>query len=122
MISTDMVGGVADPDWRFYFLLCMRYCQELYIRYPVYRDIMQGFLALAIQNSKISSLEAMKFSTRFMRKGKHHNVLRGVGGDFTIDFGTAITKPDHASASVLAQQFKELTLLDEYIETEYICF
>ena len=120
MISTDMVGGVADPDWRFYFSLCMRYCQELHIRYPVYKNIMQGFLAMAIQNSKISSLEAMSISTRLKKKSRHHNALRDIGGLFTIDFNTALIKPDHASARVLAKRFHELTLLDEYIEEEYI--
>jgi hypothetical protein len=118
-VSTAILDNDADPEWHFYFLVCMRYCEELYVSYPVYKEIMQGFLALAMQKSKISSLEAMQISTRLKEKGKRHTIPRDSNLDFTIDFNTAITQPDHASAGVLAQQFMELMLLDEYLEEEY---
>jgi hypothetical protein len=117
-ISGAAINEENDSTSHFYFLLCARYCEELYIRYPVYKDILEGFLALAIDSAAISATEAMTISTELRVKASHHDMRGEAAGSFTIDFKSALEDRQTANAQFLAQKFVELTLFEQFIQEE----
>ncbi|KAI9170621.1 pantothenate transporter liz1 [Paramyrothecium foliicola] len=117
-VSSAVINEQADPASRFYFLLCARHCEELYIRYPVYKDILEGFLALAIGSSVISTTEAMTILNALRAYASHHEPKGETAGSFTIDFKSALEDRQTASAQALAQKFNDLTIFEQFVEEE----
>jgi hypothetical protein len=115
-ISSAVINEQADSTSHFYFLLCARYCEELYIRYPVYKVILEGFLALAIDSGAISATEAMTISNKLRANASHQEMKGGITGSFTIDFKSALKDQKTASAQALAQKFHDLTIFEQLIE------
>lgn len=119
-----LVGAVLtnrdDPDWRFYFALSIRIYQDLYVCFPIYKHIVQGFLAMAMENDAITVSEARNIIEQFEEKGKHHKTSERVVGSFTIDFDLALTKPDDAKAHTLALKFHELSIFDQFTSGEFV--
>ncbi|KAI4158631.1 MAG: hypothetical protein LQ342_007283 [Letrouitia transgressa] len=109
-----------DPDWRFYFALSIRIYQDLYVCFPIYKHIVQGFLAMAMENDAITVSEARNIIEQFEEKGKHHKTSERVVGSFTIDFDLALTKPDDAKAHTLALKFHELSIFDQFTSGEFV--
>jgi len=119
-ISSAMLNNKTDPEWQFYFNLCLHYFKHLYSRYRVYEDVVQGFLAMAIEQNVMSGSEAREFVDEFKSAGKHHEASECTSGLFTIDFSLALTDRDNAKAHALAQKFEELSLFEELTNGDYI--
>jgi hypothetical protein len=112
-LCSAMLVNRSDPDWKFYFMLCVAQYQDLYIRYPLFEHATQGILALAMVNDAISSSQARKIMEAFKSRGKHHTVTEEATALFTIDFDQALTNPASAKAHALVRKFEELTVCDE---------
>jgi hypothetical protein len=115
-----MLAETADPEWHFYFMLCMESYQHLYVCFPVYLDVMQGLLTMAMKNALLSSSEASELMGKIKTRGTHHEAAEEASGSFTIDFGLALTDPDDAKAHNLALRFNELAMFDEIINEDYV--
>ena len=57
-VANAVLKDTTDPEWRFYFLLCFRAYQNLYLCFLAVEGIMQGFLAIAVASGSIDSAEA----------------------------------------------------------------
>ncbi|KAI9152237.1 Notoamide biosynthesis transcriptional activator notL' [Paramyrothecium foliicola] len=119
-VSNAKPTVLHDSDWRFYFSLCLNYYQDLYVRYPVYKDVLQGFLAKAMDEEMLSSREASAFMNSMRKIGAHHEALHQATALFTIDFNMAMTEPDKAQANALARKFDELAIFYEVTEGDYV--
>lgn len=120
-ILSALISNESDaPEWWFYFMLCMRIYKELYVCFPIYKDITQGFLAMGLRNGVISSSEARELMEDLMKAGQHHKTVDQVTRSFTIDFDLALTDPDEAKAHNLAMKFDELALFDEVTSGDYV--
>ena len=101
-------------------MLSMQMYQDLYVCFPVYENVMQGFLAMAMRSGAISGLEARGLIESLRERGTHHKASEQAVGSFTIDFNLAMTDPDKAKVHILALQFDELAIFDQFTSGEYV--
>lgn len=123
--NTICKEGRSDPTTKFYFLLCIRYWQHLYVGYPIFSHVIQAFLTMAINNGLMSNREAKKLMAEVLAGGKHHELVHeGIQTNFIVDFDLAMTNPDEAGVQAVAQKFEEVALFDEFAvykkEEDYI--
>lgn len=114
--TTVARNRTSDPDWRFYFFLCVAYYQDMHTRYALFEHSLQGVLAHAMAHGAISGLEAKKIMEGQRRRGCHHR--RRTTADqgialFTLDFDQALVDREAAKTCSLARKFEELTIFDE---------
>ena len=112
-LCTTVLRNKTDPDWRFYFFLIVAYYQEMYIRYLLFDQALQGILSVALLRDAITGEEAKRLVEGLRRRGKHHCMKRDGTVLFTMDFDTALTDLRSAKACALASKFEELTLFDQ---------
>ena len=113
-VSGAMLKDRGDKDWRFYFMLCLCFWHDLYTSYPLHRSLIRGLLAMALRERVISTLETHILEERVQRRGRHHEKLDDVLAAFTVDFNLALTKPEEADGTSLAQRFEELAVFSEF--------
>jgi hypothetical protein len=110
-----------NPSWRFYFMLCVRYWQDLYTGYPIYRDIAQAFLSMAVRDRAISGAEA----NTLMRELRARSHGHGADGETTADgkpastriiadFDLAAKNREEAQVAAMANKFEDVTLFNEF--------
>lgn len=118
-VAAAVLDDRSDPDWRSYFLLSMRINRDLYICYPVFKQITQGTLAMAIKTGAITSSEATSMMKQLEEIGKYHQTSESVVGSFMIDFKLALTNQTEAQAQAMALEFDALSLFDQFTHGEY---
>ncbi|KAF6797615.1 C6 transcription factor [Colletotrichum musicola] len=111
-VSLALLEDRSDPQWRSYFLLCVRCWRDLYASYPVFRNIVQAFLSMAMQKDAFTAHESKEIMEWVEGNGRHH--AKG-----TESFTTFIFDPTSAAASEsqinsMALKFDEMILLDEF--------
>jgi hypothetical protein len=42
-LGVTLLEDLQDPSWRHYFYLCIRCLEDLYICFPVFRDVAKAF-------------------------------------------------------------------------------
>ncbi|CAG7561152.1 unnamed protein product [Fusarium equiseti] len=113
--NTICKEGPHDITSKFYFLLCIRYWQHLYVGYPIFSHVIQAFLTMAINNGLMSNREAKTLMADVLAGGKHHELAHeGIQTNFIVDFDLAMTNPDEAGVQAVAQKFEEVALFDEF--------
>lgn len=112
-IANTICRETNDPTAKFYFLLCIRYWQHLYVGYPIFGGIAQAFLTMAINNGLITNREAKKLMAEVKGQGGHHG--EGISTSLIVDFDLAMTNRDEADVQAVAQKFEEVALFDEFV-------
>ncbi|KAM0549925.1 hypothetical protein ACHAPJ_009172 [Fusarium lateritium] len=114
-IANTICKETKDPTSKFYFMLCIRYWQHLYIGYPIFGDIAQAFLTMAINNGLLSNREAKKLMAEVSGQGQHHELSQvGISTTLIVDYDLAMTNRDEAAVKAVAQKFEEVALFDEF--------
>ncbi|KAF5590376.1 conidial development fluffy [Fusarium pseudoanthophilum] len=111
-IANTICRETNDPTAKFYFLLCIRYWQHLYVGYPIFGGIAQAFLTMAINNGLITNREAKRLMAEVKAQGGHHD--EGISTSLIVDFDLAMTNRDEADVQAVAQKFEEVALFDEF--------
>ncbi|EWG35978.1 hypothetical protein FVEG_00157 [Fusarium verticillioides 7600] len=111
-IANTICRETDDPTAKFYFLLCIRYWQHLYVGYPIFGGIAQAFLTMAINNGLITNREAKRLMAEVKAQGGHHD--EGISTSLIVDFDLAMTNRDEADVQAVAQKFEEVALFDEF--------
>lgn len=106
-------------DWRFYLLLSLSYWVEAVRSYPVFADVAQGYLSLAIQNRGLSSREARRWKDKLTRRSKRHGAEE-IACSVIVDYNLAMEADRDIRAYELAQQFDDLAFFEDLINTESI--
>lgn len=57
-VANAVLNDLLSPDWRFYFLFCIRSYQKLLSAFPICKGIVQGLLDMAVQSNAITDYEA----------------------------------------------------------------
>ncbi|KAJ8109113.1 hypothetical protein OPT61_g7694 [Boeremia exigua] len=113
-VSVEVVKSAAyEPDWYFYFRLCVAFWKDAYRCYCTFRLIAQGNLAAALHSGALRSDDASAMMKELSAAGKHHVApdkafIRGL-----LDFDLATRSVHDAQISTLARQFDDLILFDE---------
>ncbi|KAF5024181.1 hypothetical protein F66182_3745 [Fusarium sp. NRRL 66182] len=105
-------GGDDDPNWHFYFLVCLAACQDLGACFPVFEPVGKGLLAMAMRDGSMSAGEANKLVRAL--EGPKRDPSQGTFGSFVLDFDLEATKPGNGQVKDLAAQFEELSMHNEY--------
>ncbi|KAF2117392.1 hypothetical protein BDV96DRAFT_572001 [Lophiotrema nucula] len=111
-----------NPEWRYYFLLCLYSYQKYFTAFAVYEEIVLGLLMMAISNGALRGEEA-RLITQELRKIGAGDVAREKEAErvrrrklFMIDFDRALTDQENASLDTLIQKYEEVTIFDEFTE------
>ncbi|SCV35422.1 uncharacterized protein FFFS_04730 [Fusarium fujikuroi] len=114
-IANTICKETNDPTSKFYFLLCIRYWQHLYIGYPIFGEIAQAFLTMAMNNGLITNREAKGLMAEVKEQGRHHELSHvGISTTLIVDFDLAMTNRGKADVQAVAQKFEEVALFDEF--------
>ena len=114
MLSNALLNGLTSANWHEFFSLCVRCWQDLYVCYPIFHDIAQGFLTMALKNGLISGPEGENIMGELRRRGRHHNTADEATVTFISDFKLAMTSPGEAKIDVMARKFNELVLSNQF--------
>ncbi|RGP64023.1 nitrate assimilation regulatory nira [Fusarium longipes] len=115
-LSLALLEDLRDPLWQYYFYLCVRCWQDLYICYPIFRDVAKAFLSMAMQKDAIAAREAQKLLRGVEQSGGHHPTAAEAFTSFIFD--PVSEKINEAQVHTMADRFDELVVLDELIEKD----
>ena len=103
-----------DPEWRFYFLLCIYGYESLRRSYRFAEVMSQCLLTMALRSGKISGDEARHLLLQLRERGLSapSTELRAT---FMGDLDLAMTNPAEATVESMAHQFEDLALFQDFI-------
>ena len=85
-VSSAMLSESADPSWREWFLICMKMYQDLYVCYPLFLNVIQGYMSMALKVGALTTQEAAEIIEATKARGRHHQDINAPIALFTIDF------------------------------------
>ncbi|KAJ4267146.1 hypothetical protein NW762_003245 [Fusarium torreyae] len=107
-------GTDNEPNWHFYFLVCLAACQDLGACFPVFEPVGKGLLAMAMRDGSMSAAEANKLMRDL--EGTKPGASESNFGSFVLDFDLEATEPGKGQIKDLAAQFDELSMHNEFTE------
>jgi hypothetical protein len=113
-VANSVINDTSDPEWRFYFLLCIHCYQNLYPSFAIVEGVVQGLLALAVSKGAITLHEARALNAELATKASVHKLRAKVRGRWMVDLDLAVTNVEEATVDRLADRFEEITTFDEF--------
>ncbi|TEA14931.1 Nitrogen assimilation transcription factor nit-4 [Colletotrichum sidae] len=111
-LSLALLEDRSDPLWRFYFVLCVRCWRDLYACYPVFRNVAQAFLSMAMQKDAFTASEAKELMEYIDDNGRHH--AGGAEAFTTFIFDPSAGAVGKLQIDAMARKFDEMVLFDEF--------
>ncbi|KAH7376999.1 hypothetical protein B0T11DRAFT_25571 [Plectosphaerella cucumerina] len=112
-VANAVLQDKQDPEWRFFFLLCIYGYESLRRSYRLAEAIGRGLLSMTLRNGDLSTREARQILQQLQERG-----LSGASGDiratFMVDLDLAMTDPVEAKVESLAHRFEEMALFQEF--------
>ncbi|KAK1969089.1 hypothetical protein LY78DRAFT_726793 [Colletotrichum sublineola] len=102
----------TEPMWRFYFLLCLQCWRDLYVCYPLFRNVAQTFLSIAVQKNAFTSTEAKELMEYIDNYGRHHAKGAEALTTFFFDLSAGAVSEFHIDA--MARKLDDMILFDEF--------
>lgn len=118
-VADASIANFTSEYWCRFFLFCVRCWQDLYISYPVFAEILQAYLSMALRDGVLTTRDAQNLLTEMREKGGHHDNSSKPITTIFADFGLALTQPSEAQAHTLAERFDELGLFVDVTKGEY---
>lgn len=113
-LANAVLKDLANPDWRFFFLLCIRSFQQLFPAFPICEGIVQGLLAMAVQLDAISAQEARLILEEFRQGGDFHAATVHVKRAFVLEYDLAVKDKKLAAVETWVSNFEEIHVLSEF--------
>jgi hypothetical protein len=104
-----------DPDWYFYFRLCLAYWRNAYVCYRSFLLIARANLAAALQLGALRGNVASEMEDEVSAAGKHHEASDEAVVSGLLDPDLAKDNLQDAQMVAFARRFDELILFDELI-------
>jgi hypothetical protein len=105
-----------NPNWYFYFLVCLAACQDLGACFPVFEPVGKGLLAMAMRDGSMSAAEANRLVRALEGQRPKPENKEGAFGSFVLDFDREATKQGGGQVKDLAAQFEEFSMHSEFTE------
>ncbi|KAK2052640.1 hypothetical protein LY76DRAFT_609724 [Colletotrichum caudatum] len=99
-----------NPEWRFYFHLCLTCYQTLYSGYRLVGEIVQSLLSMALKKGVMKAREAVAIMEGLEMRGKHRRVPDQKMVSLVVDLDLAVTDPSEAYVETLAQRFRQIQI------------
>jgi hypothetical protein len=114
-VANAVVNDVSDPDWHFYFVMCLWGYIGLYPAFQVAGSILQGLLYVAIRLERIDMKTARCLLYRLRQRGDHHGVTESTSAT-KVDLETAVKDHDAAQADALAKKMNDLEIFEDFVD------
>lgn len=105
---------------RFYFIICIRYWQDMYSNYPIFDDIIRAFLNMAIKAAVLTGAEASAI-VREVRARRSYNDFDNIRAkedpastSLIADYDLAPVDRHEAQVGNLARKFEDIAMFDEF--------
>lgn len=115
-LANAALKNTENPDWRFYFLLCIQNYQNLYLCFRAFGGIVQSLLVMAVDSGKINGSEAQIIIEEMLAKSPGHYGLGKKIGGFMVDLDLAVTDPEAGRIDSLIEKFQEIATFDEFTD------
>jgi hypothetical protein len=113
---TDQGSTDNNPNWHFYFLMCLAACQDLGACFPVFEPVGKGLLAMALRDGSMSASEANRLKRTLEGRRAKVEKKEETFGSFVLDFDREATKQGGGQVKDLAAQFEEFSMHSEFTE------
>ncbi|KAK5657302.1 hypothetical protein OQA88_3364 [Cercophora sp. LCS_1] len=115
VVNGLLLNHKRDPNWKFYFMMCIAGYEDLYPTFQVALGIAESLMMLAIQKGAITNREAKRMKEQFKKKDRPELVGK-TGAGFVVDLELAMTNPKDAGVDVLIDRFEEATAVASFME------
>ena len=117
-MANAALRDTRDPEWRFYFLLCVHSYQRLLPCFRLAEAVVQGLLAIALSAGALSSAEAQLINSELREKGRRarRRTERQRGAGFVLDLDLALTDWDAAQVDRLRDKFEDIVLFNDFTD------
>ena len=113
-IANAVLKDRSNPEWRFYYLLCMRGYQSIIPLEPILEDMVKGLLAVAVEEGAMSSAETYAISKIVFSRADRALALAQRQQEFiVVDLDRALFDRSAAGSDTLAQRFERISLHEE---------
>lgn len=106
-VANAVLKNSSDPNWRFYFMLCIFCYRDLAPCFPISEQIAQGFLAIAVESGLVTSAEATLYLDEFNVKA-HKGVEDRSHGKFVLDLDLAVSDKDMAQIGAFVDKYDKI--------------
>ncbi|KJZ73988.1 hypothetical protein HIM_06656 [Hirsutella minnesotensis 3608] len=110
-----MLKEPGSQDWRFYLTVFLRFCEDLYVGHPLYAELAQAALSIAMRHGLMTGAEARDRMTGFWQPRCHHqgSPIQTSISTLVVDFDMALTDVHASRISNVAREFQFLIMFDE---------
>ncbi|TID02435.1 Nitrogen assimilation transcription factor nit-4 [Colletotrichum higginsianum] len=112
-VANAVASDIGNPEWRIYFMSCIRAYQALYSSFTVAEVIAGGLLSMVVRKGAMDTAEAFGLLQE-LRAKKRQKLVGRATGMFVTDFDLAVTDREAARADRMMEKFEEMTILDEF--------
>lgn len=115
-IANSVIECPSNPDWRFFFLLCVHCYSALYDSYPFAESAIQSLLRLACELKTISASEMSNIieTTLYRRKQRKKKASVPQGTDGRGDLRLEMSAHEAEAAALVTEKFLGLSLFDQF--------
>ncbi|KAJ0327711.1 hypothetical protein COL5a_005684 [Colletotrichum fioriniae] len=114
-VANAVASDITNPEWRPYFLSCIRAYQALYSSFTVAEVIAGGLLSMVVRKGGMDMTEALGL-LEDLRSRKGPKAGGRATGMFVTDLDLAVTDREAARVDRLIENFEEMTILDEFTQ------
>ncbi|KAK2022604.1 hypothetical protein LX32DRAFT_698548 [Colletotrichum zoysiae] len=114
-VANAVASDTSNPEWRPYFLSCIRGYQGLYSSFTVAEVIAGGLLSMVVRKGAMDMAEASGLLQE-LRAKKNQQLVGRATGLFVTDLDLAVTDREAARVDRMMEKFEEMTVLDEFTQ------
>ncbi|KAK1979961.1 hypothetical protein LZ30DRAFT_724643 [Colletotrichum cereale] len=114
-VANAVASDTSNPEWRPYFLSCIRGYQGLYSSFTVAEVIAGGLLSMVVRKGAMDMAEAFGLLQE-LRAKKNQKLVGRATGMFVTDLDLAVTDREAARVDRMVAKFEEMTVLDEFTQ------
>lgn len=108
-----LTASPPDPEWRFYFLVCLQAYRNLSLAYPFAATAYKATLTMAMAEGKLSAAKARDFHRQLVSGKGREGVKDAKNLRVYIDLGRARKENESRNAEELAGDLERLALARE---------
>ncbi|KAK1579480.1 uncharacterized protein LY79DRAFT_522642 [Colletotrichum navitas] len=114
-VANAVANDTSNPEWRLYFLSCIRGYQGLYSSFTVAEVIAGGLLSMVVRKGAMDMAEAFGLLQE-LRAKKNQKLVGRATGLFVTDLDLAVTDREAARVDRVMEKFEEMTVLDDFTQ------
>jgi hypothetical protein len=113
-LANAMLRKTEQKDWLLYFTLCLYGYESLCKSFRVTDTIGKGLLSMAMRNGSLSSEHARRIMDEFQEGRLWNHLKEEIRATCMVDLDLAMSDPTSATAEVLAGDFDDNAMIQDY--------